>query len=312
MSVQMPLTHLPDLALKQVLDGVRVFKEYVRTERALNALGGSMFWKSVGEYEYLVQRTNRRLTYLGRRTTTTERQLDAFLKERERLRSRASSLTAAVDVAQRMNKAVRTGGVSTSHIEVMLRLEGSGLADRTLVLGPLALQAYAQSAGLAVESDPLPIPLLIDMPATEIRASLSRLETAMSHQAHLEHTSFDPAVGALVILRPVDLPTSKVTTQLRPELEEISPSLARQLRVLRAAPAFEQVLIARTGRMARARASDPAAFALVARTQGCPSAAIVDQMLRENMLISQWSTHQQELANQQLQGIEPVPGLAIA
>lgn len=312
MSVQMPLTHLPDLALKQLVDGARVFKEFVRIERALNALGGSMFWKVVGDYEYLVQRSGRRIHYLGRRSALTEQQLDIFQKERERLRARSTSLAAAVDVAQRMNKAVRTGGVASSIVEVLRHLMVSGLADRTLLLGPSAVQAYAQSAGLAVDADPQILVLLIDLPAADAKACASKIEAAVSKWARLSGASFDPAAGLLLILEPREVPASKVEPRRRADIAPIAPPLVRQLRVLREAPPFEHVLIARTGKMARVRAADPVAFGLVARIQRSASQPIIEEMLRESMLVSGWSAHQREQANQQLQGIESVPGLAIA
>ncbi|OWQ48396.1 hypothetical protein CDL60_07430 [Roseateles noduli] len=311
MSVQMPLTHLPDLALKQLVDAARVFKEFVRNERALDALGGSMFWKSVGEYEYLVQRTGRRLHYLGRRSALTEQQLGNFQKERERLRARCASLAAAVDVAQRMNKAVRIRGVATSVVEVLRQLAVSGLADRTLLLGATAVQAYAQSAGLAVDADPQTLFLLIDLPIADASACAAKIEAAVSKWARLSGASFDATAGLLVTLEPVEATSSKMKPHRR-ELEPIAPLLAQQLRVLREAPPFEHVLIARTGKMARVRAADPVAFELVARIQCSASQPIMEEMLRQSMLVSSWSDQQCEQANQQLQGIEPVPGLAIA
>ena len=311
MSVQMPLTHLPDLALKQLVDAARVFKELLRNQRALDTLGGSMFWKVVGEYEYLAQRTGRRLHYLGRRSALTEQQLDHFQKERERLRVRCASLAAAVDVAQRMNKAVRIGGVATSSVEVLRQLTVSGLADRTLLLGSSAVQAYAQSAGLAVDAAPQTIFLLIDLPAAEASPCAARIEVAVSKWARLSDASFDATAGLLITLEPVEAMSSKVKPRRR-EIAPIAPALVRQLRVLREAPPFEHVLVARTGKMARVRVADPVAFELISRLQCSASQPIMEEMLRRSMLISGWSDQQCEQANQQIQGIEPVPGLAIA
>lgn len=310
-SVQVELRRLPDLTLRQVIDATRVFKEQVRVDRALAALGGSMFWKTVGDYEYLVQRNGKRLTYLGPRAASTQARYDAFLGEREELKQRSTLLHQSVEVAQRMNRAVRAGIAPTPLIEILNQIERLGLGTRCLLLGAGALLVYAQVAGVTGCTLPTSTLMHIALDAAESGMWASRLRTVLERRTQVDVADLGDDDGLLLRVR-FDASPLLAGGRKRRSAPIDSPGIADALRVIGDAPTLEHVVIGTTGKMAFVRTIDPGMFALLARRQASDALPVIDQMLDQRMVKSLLDTHRYEQLEQQLEGIERGSGLAIA
>ncbi len=147
----MDFHRLPDTAARQTIDSTRVFREYLRVRRELEALAGSLFWKWVGEYEYLAHKVRGRTTYRGVRSAQTEAEFDNFHARKLRLKARLQSLQESVRLGQRMNKAVHAGQVPPALIDLLNLLEANGLVEHSLMMGWPALYAYGQSSGVDLQ-----------------------------------------------------------------------------------------------------------------------------------------------------------------
>lgn len=144
----MELSRIDDIAARQSIDSMRVFREFLRVRRELDAMPGSLFWKKVGEYEYLAHKVGGTTTYKGPRSPSTEAQFNEFIARKTRLKDRYQSLKETVEASQRMNKAVHAGAVPTEIVEVLTLIEQQGLTNHSLVVGAPALYAFSQSSGV--------------------------------------------------------------------------------------------------------------------------------------------------------------------
>ena len=312
----MELPHITDVAARQVIDSTKAYKEYVRVRKELGALGNSVRWKKVEGYEYLVQRTGRKLEYLGKRSPETEQTHEEHAKKRERLAARFKALSEVVETSQRMNKAVRAGSVPPELIELLLKLDELGLAERSVLLGAPALYAYGQTSGLRVEAIKTPskkesivveatrcIHLLIEDPDVYASSSFRRLTEAVKRVASVEHATLKRGKGTaldIVFHLSKDPLTDKPSRKapLVPNLNAERPA-EPWLDVIKTAPKYEQVVIGKTGKMAVMRTVDPMLFSIVfkctsPRSEGSPKdeelaasqVELVETMLREHMVNS--------------------------
>lgn len=326
----MELPLIPDVAVKQVIDSTKAFKEYVRVRNELKALGGSVRWKNVDGYEYLVQSERHKLAYLGKRSTETEQRHDEHSKRYKRLKERFKSLTTIVETSQRMNKAVRAGTAPTELIEVLLKLDELGLAERSVLLGASALYAYGQSAGLCVDAVKTPVRkesviaeaskcvhVLIEEPDTFASTSFHRLTEAMEKVACVERAAVKRGNGtALDIVfhllknSKAESPSAKVRRAPAPTLEWPAEPWVD---IIKASPKYEQVVIGKTGRMALMRTVDPCLFTAIFKwaspRESISSVAqdvvalqieLVQTMLDEHMVNSKMDPAQKDLLARQL------------
>ena len=262
----MELLPITDTAAKQAIDATRAYKEWLRVERQLKELGGSMFWKPVGSYEYLAQRSGLKVKHLGARSHETEVQYERFQQERERLRAREKSLQARIKLHQRMNHAVHAGAAPTPVLKTLDALEEVGAGVDSLVLGSAALLAYWQASGLqppvqAASSQASSLWVLLQEKLTaqakrKLRSSkafqLSEFKVKDSHFLKvLLHSNI-----------PVKHPSGAKPPKLskEPSTEILEDALLPMLAEIKKSPAFEQVVIGKSGKMGLMRTVDPKVF----------------------------------------------------
>lgn len=295
----MELPRITDLAARQAIDSTRLFREFMRVRRELEAFEGSLFFKKVGAYEYLLHKV-RGVSYpKGKRSPATEAECAEFQATKYRLKARLEILKENVETNQRMNKAVHAGAVPTEVIEVLTQLEQHGLADKSVILGWPALYAYSQSSGVKLDSVKLkgqkgkllashPDALLIvvqspkDGPADLLRQlkhslrSVAEVEaSAARHSLWLElNVRFVPSM-------PKSAAKTKASAKTRKSPEDdLTAAKARKMMLFRGkevasqhamhtdtwakllgrAPAYEQVVVGKTGKMAVMRTLDPKVF----------------------------------------------------
>ncbi len=129
---------LPDEAARQVIDAQTIFTELQRVRAQAAPLSGGMYWKKEGGYEYLVKTGARnRQTRVGPRSPELEQVYAQFKERKTAVQTRLSSLEAAAEQARRLNKAVKAGRVPAIVIDILNKLEETGLAQHFVVVGKL-------------------------------------------------------------------------------------------------------------------------------------------------------------------------------
>lgn len=305
----MGLPRTTDTAAKQILDSTRVYREYTRVRRESRRLNGSFFWKKVGPYEYLAQKVQGKVTYIGPRSAETEQEFEEFKQKKTQLQQRTRTLKESVESCQRMNKAVRAGAVPTPVVEVLRQLEKAGLSEVSVVLGTSALFAYGQPAGVRLEEISSPthrslvedakyhLQVLIHAPKSVVTGALPGLEEAIDAEVEVS-----PAGGSGE--RAYFLLEFKFGSKRAPSKSGAKEAYWRTLATEMAtevqhAGKFEQVVIGKTGTMATMRTLDPQFFAMfthaVAKARpgtlqepevaGC-QAALVDSLITDYLVVS--------------------------
>lgn len=275
-------------------------------------LEGSLFWKKVAPYVYLVQKVQGKQTYLGARSAQTEAQFEAFRQKKSQLWQRARSLKESVASCQRLNKAVRAGAVPSSVVKVLRQLEETGLSEGSVVLGTSALHAYGQPAGVrleqiaastqgsVVEDAKHYLRVLLFAPQRDVIAALPQLRVAADAQLDVTPAG-ESGERAYVLLE------FKFAGKDEPLACRTKDSCWRALATQTAAEIqragiFQQVVIGKTGTMATMRTLDPRFFAMMshaiaeagatpgqdARWAQC-QAALVDAMVADHLLVPKLS-----------------------
>lgn len=296
-----------EAAAKQILDSTRVYREYTRVKKESEPYQGSLYWKRVGSYEYLVRKVHGKVTSIGARSPETEREFELFKPKQASLKQRLKRLKSSVEVCQRLNKAVNAGAVPSHVVEVLNKLEANGLAEGSVVLGTPALFAYGQPAGVRLEDVHSPnhgsvveeakhhLQVLVRAPESAVKAALPDLkadaEVSVAHaggggertyyfvEFKFHSKGHSHKGGAR------DAHWRSVATEMAQAIER--------------AGMFEQVVIGKTGAMATMRTLDPKFFALVnfAAADACPAslldselarwqASVVDALMADDLLVA--------------------------
>ncbi len=305
----MTLPRTSDTAAKQILDSTRVYREYARVRGESRHLKGSVFWKKVGSYEYLAQKVQGKVRYIGPRSVETERQFEEFRQKKTQLQQRARTLKESVESCQRMNKAVRAGAVPTPVMEVLQVLEERGLAEGSVVLGTSALFAYGQPAGVRLEEISSPaqgsvvegakhfLQVLLHAPERDVVAALRELKEAVDAIVEVAPTggSSERSYFLVEFTFGREHEPSK-----RLGKERYWRTLATEMAAaVEHAGKFEQVVIGKTGTMVTMRTLDPQFFALFthAAAEARPAkghdpqlarcqAALVDSLITDYLVVS--------------------------
>lgn len=134
---------------RQLIDARSVFTAWEDARKQAAEVRGGMFWKQQFGKEYLIRTslTNAQKS-LGPRGTETEKIYENFSARKERVESRLSSLEAALDRHQRMNRALQVGRAPNLLVKLLDRLAKNGLAEYFTVVGTHALYAYEIAAGV--------------------------------------------------------------------------------------------------------------------------------------------------------------------
>ncbi len=288
---QTELPRVSDAAARHTVDAAKAFKEFQRVRAALKEFEGSVHWKKVYQYEYLIHKKAGKQTYLGARDAETEAKFGDFVSHKRKLESRLKTLKETVDTYQRINKAVRAGFVPQPVVDVLCALDEAGLGNSSLVVGSQALYAYGQRSGLRVDAIKAPgdtmsvaeerrhhLLVLIDASPSETR-KIDKVRHAVKSAAitplplpSCSKVALDVRYGKHEVRSPREqlvsreawhhaLPAAADLLAVHCKgFESTPPSVEDLLDVLEHAPKFEQVVIGRTGRMAMMRTLDPLLF----------------------------------------------------
>jgi hypothetical protein len=267
----MSLPKTSEAAAKQILDSTRVYREYARVKKESEPYQGSIYWKKVATYEYLVRKVHGKVTSIGVRSPETEREFELFKPKQESLKQRLKRLKTSVEVCQRLNKAVKAGAVPTHVVEVLNKLEQSGLSEGSVVLGTPALFAYGQPAGVRLEEVYSPdhgsvveeakhhLQILVHASESAVKAALPGLKdradvSIVSAGGGGERTYY--FFEFKFHSKGKSHKGGAADAHWRSAATEMAQSIER-------AGKFEQVVIGKTGTMATMRTLDPKFFALI-------------------------------------------------
>ncbi len=304
---------LPDEAARQVIDAQTVFTELQRVRaQALPWLGG-MYWKKESGYEYLVRTGARnRQTRIGPRSPELEQVYAQFQERKTAVQARLSSLQAAAEQARRMNKAVKAGRVPSIVIDILNKLDDTGLSQHFVVVGTHALYAYESAAGVRIMPGALAtqdVDLLWDA-RRKVRflADIKHLDKSVLQILQEVDPSFErktmhaeTAINAkgfeVDFLRRMQEPGDPHPFRLSNSEDDLWPVMAERAKLLTEAPRFEHIVIGATGSMALMRTVAPTSFVAfkrwLAERPGRPpikqrrdtlQAGIVQELMDEGLL----------------------------
>lgn len=267
---------LSDEAARQVIDAQAILAELARVKALAHPYEGGMYWKREGAYEYLVKtmRGNRQQR-LGARSPELEATYTAFKTRKAEVEARLDSLKAAATTAQRLNKAVKAGRVPALVVDLLNKLEDSGLARHFTVVGTHALYAYEAAAGVRIVAGALAtqdVDLLWDArQRVRFLADMQHLDKSMLQLLQEVDPTFvrkdlqaETAINAkgfeVDFLRRMQEGDDPHPFKLSAAEEELWPVMAERAKVLTEAPRFSHVVIGATGKMAVMHTISPVTF----------------------------------------------------
>lgn len=300
---------LSESAAQQSINSHAVFAEYQRALDAARAYVGGMYWKKVGDYEYLIK-TGKGGTQktCGRRDIRTEAIYAEFHRRKVETESRLGSLREALHEAERFNKAAKAGRVPILAVKVLRAIEAHGLGRHFTVVGTHALYAYEAAAGVRIVQPALAtmdVDLLWDARKrvqfeTDMKA-LNRTVLGVLREADRSFRRMDLQNETAIndkgfqvdFLRRVPEGSDPHPFRFTDDVDDLWPVQAMRAKVLTEAPRFEHPVIATSGMVAFMRTVSPAVFVefkrwmadrsdrdVLKRNRDRLQAEIVDELLR--------------------------------
>lgn len=308
---------ISDNAARQSIDAANLWAEYLNARVAAQPYAGGMYWKKEGVYEYLVKTlAGNKQQRLGPRSTETEHIFASFHARKEATEARLSSLAAALDEAQRQNKAVRAGRTPDVVVKLLNALREAGLEKHFRVVGTHALYAYETFAGVRIVPGALAtqdvdllwdasrrVEFLVDLQRDagsvlavlqRVDPSFQRRDDALKNESAINDKGFE-----VEFLRRENEAGDIHPFRFSGNEGDLWPVQARRAAVLAQSPLFSQAVISATGKMATMNTIDPGTFVefkrwmaslddreAIKRRRDALQADIVQEMLEAKMLSS--------------------------
>lgn len=267
---------LSDNAARQLIDSATVFDEFRRVRALARQYAGGMYWKRQGNYEYLVKtRPDNRQQRIGPRTPENEVIYADFAARKTALEARFKSLKVALAEAERQNKALRVGRTPAVVVALLQTIEDAGLSEHFTVVGTHALYAYETAAAVRIVPGALAtqdIDLLWDArKRVQFLTDMKRLDSSMLRVLQQADRTFERKEGQnetainakgfeVDFLRRQPEGDDPHPFRFSDDEDDLWPVQAKRANVLTAAPRFEHVVVASTGRMAIMPTIAPRAF----------------------------------------------------
>lgn len=140
---------LTDLQKKQYIDAESVFMALRDAQIAAQAVRGSMLWREVSGKTYLI-RTNLDNTQksLGPRNAESEAVYAKFMARKTMSSARVAGLKQTLQLHQKLNRAHRVGRTPEIVVQILNRLDKSGISEHFITVGTHALFAYESACGV--------------------------------------------------------------------------------------------------------------------------------------------------------------------
>ena len=140
---------LTDLQKKQYIDAESVFMALRDAQIAAQAVRGSMLWREVSGKTYLI-RTNLDNTQksLGPRNAESEAVYAKFMARKTMSSARVAGLKQTLQLHQKLNRVHRVGRTPEIVVQILNRLDKSGISEHFITVGTHALFAYESACGV--------------------------------------------------------------------------------------------------------------------------------------------------------------------
>ncbi len=141
--------NLSDDAKRQYIDAQSVFTVLEEAQNEAVQVRGGMHWKKQNGNDYLIRSSAKNSQKsLGRRSEETIAIFEKFIARKARVEQRVKNLKAELVRHQRMNNALHVGRAPQILVDILNRLEVSGLSEHFSVVGTHSLYAYESTAGV--------------------------------------------------------------------------------------------------------------------------------------------------------------------
>jgi hypothetical protein len=307
---------ISDSAARQSIDAANVWAEYLRARAAAEPYAGGMYWKKEGAYDYLVKTlTGNKQERLGSRSAETEHIFATFHARKKATETRRSSLTAALDEAQRQNKALRAGRTPAIVVKLLNAVREATLEKHFRVVGTHALYAYESAAGVRIAPGVLAtqdvdllwdasrrVQFLVDLrrDAGSVLAALHRVDPSFQTRGDALNESAVNDKGFEVNFFRYENEVGDIQSFQYSDNERDPWSVqARRAALFAQSTLFSQPVISATGKMATMNTIDPRTFVnfkcwmasledreVAERRRDALQADIVQEMLDTKMLTS--------------------------
>ena len=267
---------LADEAARQTIDAMSLWQECARVRRQYQDYAAGMYWKAEGDYEYLVKTKARgRQERIGRRGPETELIYSEFHTRKSALQPRLQSLQSQLNVAQRLNRAVKAGRVPTIVIDILNAFEAAGLAEHFTVVGTHALYAYEAAAGVRIAQKALAtqdvdllwdarkrVRFVADMKylGKPVLRILQEVDPTFQRKELHNETAINAKGFMVDFLRRIPQDGDPHPFRLSDSDEDMWPAQAIRAQVLTEAPPFVHIVTGATGKMALMRTVSPRVF----------------------------------------------------
>ncbi|MEC5398957.1 nucleotidyltransferase domain-containing protein [Uliginosibacterium sp. H1] len=274
----LPWVELGDNARRQYIDAITAFDAWREAVKAALAVRGGMYWKAAGKTDYLIRTSvaNAQKS-LGPRSEETEAMYASFINRKRGAEERETSLRAAVQEHQRMNRALRVGRVPAIVVDVLNAIDAAGLSEYFTVVGTHSLYAYEAEAGVRfLDAGALAtqdIDLLWDtrkrirfVTTMKQRGAsminvLRKVDPSFTIVEGQTYTAMNKNGFEVDIIRREQAEDDAHPIQLTDAADDFWVVQARNATVLLNAPPFSSVVVSATGRMARMSTVSPVVFA---------------------------------------------------
>jgi hypothetical protein len=116
-----------------------------------------MYWKKVGEKEYLTKKrsSTNSVTSLGVKSEETVKVYEEFIRSKAALKEELAVLEARLDKAQKLSKIEQLTRVPNALVNIYRKINELGLDEKMILIGTNALYAYEAYCGVFVEEENL-------------------------------------------------------------------------------------------------------------------------------------------------------------
>lgn len=270
---------------RQYIDAQSLFTALEDAKKEAAQVRGGMHWKQQQGYEYLIRSSARNSQKsLGPRSEETEAIYEKFTERKARVEARVKALKAELKRHQRMNNALHVGRAPQLLVEILNRLETSGLSEHFTVVGTHSLYAYESTAGVRFAmTDALAtndIDLLWDTRkrvrfvahmnflGSSMLNLLKKVDSTFELREYQRYTAVNDKGFEVDIIRREAKDLDPHPLRLTEADEEFAAVQARNAEKLLSGPRFSSIIVSTSGHMARMNTISPKSFVDFKRWMG--------------------------------------------
>ena len=278
MNVNIETLDLPDDIARQYINARQIFTALRETETKAKSYRGSMLWRMIKGHTYLIRTSTRATqTSLGPKGPGTDAIYEEFAAGKKLVEERRAGLRKALEMNQRLNRALYVGRMDDNIIDILTGLHNAGLENNLIVVGTTALYAYETAAGVRIEERHLATNdrdllwgnrrklsvAIKDGPLESgLIGHLKRIDKTFELHPGQLYTAVNNDGFEVEIIRRMGSNNDNEPGQIKRDDGDFWAVRERNVDWLLSAPEFRVVVVGKSGRMAQMVTVDPRAFAL--------------------------------------------------